>query len=55
MFAGGLLGATFVPKWIGNLSATGTVQDGLKVAAVMAVLLIVVALALGVGGKKAAA
>jgi hypothetical protein len=55
MFAGGLLGATFVPKWIGNLSATGTVQDGLKVAAVMAVLLIVVALALGVGGKKASA
>lgn len=55
MFAGGLLGATFVPKWIGNLSATGTVQDGLKVAAVMAVLLVVVALALGTGGKKASA
>jgi fucose permease len=55
IFAIGLLGGTFVPKWIGNLSATGTVQDGLKVAAVMAVLLIVVALALGVGGKKASA
>jgi fucose permease len=55
MFAVGLLGATFVPKWIGNLSAGGTVQGGLKVAAVMAVLLIVVALALGAGGKKASA
>jgi fucose permease len=55
IFAVGLLGATFVPKWIGNLSAGGTVQGGLKVAAVMAVLLIVVALALGTGGKKASA
>jgi fucose permease len=53
MFAVGLLGATFVPKWIGNLSAGGTVQGGLKVAAVMALLLIVVAPTLGVGGKKA--
>ncbi len=33
IFAIGLLGGTFVPKWIGNLSATGTVQGGLKVAA----------------------
>ena len=53
MFAVGLLGATFVPKWIGNLSAGGTVQDGLKVAAGMALLLVVVAPALGVGKKKA--
>jgi len=52
MFAVGLLGGTFVPKWIGNLSAGGTVQGGLQVAAVMAVLLILVALALGTGGKK---
>ena len=53
MFAVGLLGATFVPKWIGNLSAGGTVQGGLKVAAVMALLLVLVAPALGAGGKKA--
>lgn len=53
IFAIGLLGGTFVPKWIGNLSATGTVQGGLQVAAVMAGLLILVAPALGVGGKKA--
>jgi fucose permease len=53
MFAVGLLGATFVPKWIGNLSAGGTVQGGLKVAAAMALLLVLVAPALGVGRKKA--
>jgi fucose permease len=53
IFAIGLLGGTFVPKWIGNLSAAGTVQGGLKVAAVMALLLILVAPALGAGGKKA--
>lgn len=51
MFAVGLLGATFVPKWIGNLSAGGTVQGGLKVAAAMALLLVAVAPALGVGKK----
>jgi fucose permease len=51
MFAVGLLGATFVPKWIGDLSAGGTVQDGLKVAAGMAVLLVLVAPTLGVGRK----
>jgi len=51
MFAVGLLGATFVPKWIGNLSTGGTVQDGLKVAAGMALLLVLVAPALGVGKK----
>jgi len=55
MFAVGLLGATFVPKWIGNLSAGGTVQGGLKVAAAMAVLLILVTPALGAVGKKASA
>jgi len=54
MFAVGLLGATFVPKWIGNLSAGGTVQDGLKVAAAMALLLVIVAPTLGVGRKATA-
>jgi fucose permease len=53
VFAVGLLGATFVPKWIGNLSAGGTVQGGLKVAAGMALLLILVAPALGAAGRKA--
>jgi fucose permease len=53
MFAVGLLGATFVPKWIGDLSAGGTVQDGLKVAAGMALLLVIVAPTLGVGRKAA--
>jgi fucose permease len=51
IFAIGLLGGTFVPKWIGNLSAGGTVQDGLKVAAGIALLLVVVAPALGTGRK----
>ena len=53
IFAIGLLGGTFVPKWIGNLSATGTVQGGLKVAAAMAALLILVTPLLGATGKKA--
>jgi fucose permease len=53
MFAVGLLGATFVPKWIGDLSAGGTVQGGLKVAAGMALLLVLIAPALGVGKKPA--
>jgi fucose permease len=52
IFAIGLLGGTLVPKWIGNLSATGTVQGSLKVAAVMAVLLILVTPLLGVVGKQ---
>jgi fucose permease len=51
IFAVGLLGATFVPKWIGNLSAGGTVQGGLKVAAAMALLLVLVAPILGAVGK----
>jgi fucose permease len=53
IFAIGLLGGTFVPKWIGNLSATGTVQGSLTVAAGMAALLVLVTPALGVVGKKA--
>jgi len=53
IFAIGLLGGTFVPKWIGNLSMTGTVQGSLKVAALIAALLIVVAPVLGVVGRKA--
>jgi fucose permease len=52
VFAIGLLGGTFVPKWIGDLSAGGTVQDGLKIAAAMALLLVVVAPVLALAGKK---
>ncbi len=43
IFAIGLLGGTFVPKYIGNLSAGGTVQGSLPIAAVMAGLLLVIA------------
>jgi fucose permease len=52
IFAIGLLGGTFVPKWIGDLSAGGTVQDGLKIAAGMALLLVLVTPLLGVVGQK---
>jgi fucose permease len=52
IFSIGLLGGTFVPAWIGNLSASGTVQGGLKVAAAMAALLVLVTPLLGVVGKK---
>jgi fucose permease len=52
IFSIGLLGGTFVPAWIGNLSASGTVQGGLKVAAGMAALLVLVTPLLGGVGKK---
>ena len=52
IFAVGLLGATFVPKYIGNLSAAGTVQGSLTIAAVMAGLLFLVALVMGVVRKR---
>jgi hypothetical protein len=52
IFAVGLLGGTFIPKYIGNLSATGTVQGSLTVAAVMAGLLLIIALIMGAAGKK---
>ena len=55
LFAIGLLGGTFIPKYIGNLSATGTVQGSLTIAAVMAGLLFVIALIMGAMGKKAKA
>jgi fucose permease len=54
IFSIGLLGGTFVPAWIGNLSASGTVQGGLKVAAAMAALLVLVTPLLGLFGRKAA-
>jgi fucose permease len=52
IFAVGLLGGTFVPKFIGNLSVGSTVQQSLPIAAVMAGILFVFALLMGIGGKK---
>jgi len=52
IFAIGLLGGTFVPKWIGDMSVGATVQDGLKIAAAMAALLVVVTPVLGVVGRR---
>ncbi|RPI23801.1 MAG: MFS transporter [Acidobacteria bacterium] len=52
IFAIGLLGGTFVPKYIGNLSATGTVQGSLTIAAVMAGLLVLISLVMGVVAKR---
>ncbi len=53
IFAVGLLGGTFVPKFIGNLAVGKTVQQSLPIAAVMAGILIVIAIIMGVTGKKA--
>jgi MFS family permease len=55
MFSVGLLGATFVPKIVGNLSAGagGTVQQSLYIVLGMAVALFVISLLLGLGPAKA--
>lgn len=52
IFAVGLLGGTFVPKFIGNLSVGSTVQQSLPIAAVMAGILFIFALLMGIGGKE---
>ena len=52
IFAVGLLGGTFVPKFIGNLSVGSTVQQSLPIAAVMAGILFIFALIMGKVGKK---
>ncbi len=49
IFSIGLLGATFVPKIIGNLSAGATVQQSLLIVLGMAAALFVVSLLLGTG------
>jgi MFS family permease len=51
MFSVGLLGATFVPKIVGNLSAGGTVQQSLYIVLGMAAALFVISLFLGLGGR----
>ncbi len=55
MFSVGLLGATFVPKIVGNLSAGGTVQQSLYIVLGMAVALFVISLGLGMGSRPAGA
>ncbi len=52
IFAIGLLGGTFVPKFIGNMSEGSTVQASLLIAVVMAAILLVFAILMGVVGKK---
>jgi len=47
IFAIGLLGGTFVPKLIGNLSVGSTVQQSLPVAAIIAVILLIISLFIG--------
>jgi len=51
IFAVGLLGGTFVPKFIGNLSVGSTVQQSLPIAAVMAGILFIISLFIGRVGK----
>jgi fucose permease len=53
MFSVGLLGATFVPKIVGNLSAGGSVQQSLYIVLGMAVALFVISLFLGTGSRPA--
>lgn len=52
IFAIGLLGGTFVPKLIGNMSVGAGVQQGLPIAAGMAGLLFLISLFLGKAGKS---
>lgn len=53
IFALGLLGGTFVPKFIGNMSVGRTVQGSLPIAAVMAGILFVISLFIAKVGRPA--
>jgi fucose permease len=53
IFAVGLLGGTFVPKFIGNMSVGRTVQGSLPIAAIMAGILFFISLFIGKVGKPA--
>ena len=55
IFAIGLLGGTFVPQIVGNLSVGATIQQSLLIVAAMAGALFVIALFLGVGSRPAGA
>jgi len=52
IFSVGLLGATFVPKIVGNLSRGATIQQSLYIVFAMAVALFVIAMFLGSGSRK---
>jgi FHS family glucose/mannose:H+ symporter-like MFS transporter len=52
IFAVGLLGGTFVPKFIGNLSVGRTVQGSLPIAAIMAGILFFISLFIGRVGRR---
>ena len=54
IFAVGLLGGTFVPKFIGNISVGSTVQQSLPIAAVLAAILLAISFFLGKIGKPKA-
>jgi fucose permease len=51
IFAIGLLGGTFLPKLIGNISVGSTVQQSLPIAAVMAGILLIISLFIARIGK----
>jgi len=51
IFAVGLLGGTFVPKIIGNLSVGRSIQGSLPIAAIMAGILFILSLFIGGVGK----
>jgi fucose permease len=51
IFALGLLGGTFVPKFIGNLSVGSTVQKSLLIALIIAGLLLIISFFIGRIGK----
>ena len=53
IFAVGLLGGTFVPKFIGNISVGRTVQGSLLIAAIMAGILFLISLIIGKVGRPA--
>jgi len=51
IFSVGLLGGTFVPKFIGNLSVGSTVQQSLPIAAIIGGILLIISLFIGRVGK----
>ena len=51
IFAFGLLGGTFVPKIIGDLSVGSTIQQSLLIPAIMAAILLVISFFIGRVGK----
>jgi fucose permease len=52
VFSIGLLGGTFIPKIIGNLSIGSTVQQSLLITAVMAAVLLIISFFIGSVGKS---